>query len=141
VGLTTFADLVFAAGVVAAATALALAALRRGSTSVLKGIVALEGVAAVGMWVAFALRHDRSLAVAAGGLTVCLVAATAALLLAEALRQSAEIDERLAEAEAHLLAVVEQERATRASELELSLVVSAGSPRSGAPSQSSRSAR
>ena len=90
--LTTFADLVFAAGIVAAATALTLAALRRGSKSVLTGIVALEGVAAVGMWVAFALRHDRSLAVAAGGLTVCLLAATAALLLAEALRQAAETD-------------------------------------------------
>jgi len=121
VGLTTFADLVFAAGIVAAATALALAALHRGSTSVLRGIVALEGVASVGTWIAFALRHDRSLAVAAAGLTVCLLAATAALLLAEALRQRAEIDGRLADAEAHLLAVVARERETRASELELTL--------------------
>lgn len=119
--LTTIADLVFAAGVVVAAAALALAALRRGSASVLTGFVALEGVAAVGIWIAFALRHDRPLAVAAGGLTGCLIAATAALLLAGALRRTAEIDARIAEAEAHLLAVVERERQTRASELELTL--------------------
>src|SRR5262249_43061342 len=72
-------------------------------------------------WIAFALRHDRSLAVAAGGLTGCLIAATAALLLRGALDHTAEIDGRLADAEAHLLDVVERERATRASELELTL--------------------
>ncbi len=119
--LATFADLVFAAGVVVAAAALALAALRRVSTSMLAGLVALEGVAAVGIWVAFALRHERPIAVAAGGLTGCLVAATAARLLAGALDHTAEIDARLAEAEVHLLAVVERERETRASELELTL--------------------
>src|SRR4051812_26055065 len=97
--LTTIADLVFAAGVVAAATALTLVALRRASASVLTGLVALEGVAAVGIWIAFALRHDCPLAVAAGGLTGCAIAATAALLLAGALRHTAEIDARLAEAE------------------------------------------
>ena len=120
--LTTFADLVFAAGVVVAATALTLSALRRGSASVLTGLVALEGVAAVGIWIAFALRHDRPLAVAAGGLTGCVIAATAALLLAGALRRVGEIDARIAEAEAHLADVVERERKTRASELELTLV-------------------
>jgi len=121
VTLTTVADLVFAAGVVAAATALALAALRRGSTPVLRAIVACEGVAAVGAWIAFALRQDRELAVAAGGLTVCLLAAASALLLAEALRRTAEIDARISEAETHLVTVVERERETRASELELTL--------------------
>ncbi len=119
--LTTFADLVFAAGIVAAAAAVTLAALRRGSASVLAALVALEGVAAIGIWIAFALRHDRPVAVAAGGLTGCLLAATAAFLLAGALRRVAEIDGRLTEAEAHLLAVVEQEREKRASELELTL--------------------
>ena len=119
--LTTFADLVFAAGVVVAAAALTLAMLRRASASVLAGLVAVEGVAAAAIWIAFALRHDRPLAVGAGGLTGCLIAATAALLLAGALRRVAEIDARLAEAEGHLLAVVERERDTRASELELTL--------------------
>src|SRR5258708_23092381 len=105
--LTTVADLIFAAGVVAASTALVLAALRRGSVSVLLGLVALEGVAALGIWISFALRHDRPLAVAAGGLTGCAIAATAALLLAGALRRVEAIDARITEAEAHLLAVVE----------------------------------
>jgi hypothetical protein len=121
VALTTFADLVFAAGVVVAAAALTLAMLRRGSMSLLVGLDALEGIAAVGAWIAFALRHDRPLAVAAGGLTGCLIAATAAVLLAGALRRTAEIDSRITEAEAHLRQVVERERETRASELELTL--------------------
>ena len=119
--LTTIADLVFAAGIVLAATALTLAALRRGPASALIALVAVEGVAAVAIWIAFALRHERPLAVAAGGLTGCLIAATAARLLAGALGRAAETDERLAAAEAHLLAVVERERDTRASELELTL--------------------
>ena len=73
--LTTIVDLVFAGGVVLAALALAGAVLRRGSTQVLVLIVGIEAAAAVGAWVAFALRHDRSLAVAAGGLTACTLAA------------------------------------------------------------------
>ena len=55
--LTTIADLIFAGGVVLAALALAGAALRRASTSALASVAALEAVAAVGVWVAFALRH------------------------------------------------------------------------------------
>jgi hypothetical protein len=110
VALSTIADLVFAAGIVLAATALALAVLRRGTASLLIGLAAIEGVAAVGTWIAFALRHERPLAVAAGGLTGCLIAATAARLLAGALGRAAETDAHLAAAEAHLLAVVERER-------------------------------
>lgn len=119
--LTTFADLVFAAGVGLAAVALGLAALRRGGTWLLAALVALEGAGAVGIWVAFALKHGRPLAVAAGGLTGCLLAATAALLLRFALRRVAAMDDRLDEAQADLLALVEQEKATRGSELELTL--------------------
>ena len=46
-GLTTIADLVFAAGVVLAALALAGAVLRRGSTQALVLIVGIEAAAAV----------------------------------------------------------------------------------------------
>src|SRR5581483_4286950 len=119
--LTTLADLVFAAGVVVAAVALAVAALRRGPTWLLTSIVGLEGAGAIGIWIAFALRHGRPLAVAAGGLTGCLVAATAAVLLRGALQRVAAMDERLLEAQSNLLGLVEREKATRAQELELTL--------------------
>jgi len=121
VALTTIADLVFAGGIVLAALALAAAALRRGPTSLLVAAVCLEAGAAVGFWVVFALRHDRPLAVAAGGLTACTLAAGAALLLRRELRRVAAIDARLAEEEADLLALVEREKKAQASELELTL--------------------
>ena len=119
--LTTFADLIFAAGVVLAALALAGAALRLASTTLLASIVLLEAVAAVGVWVAFALRHDRPLAVAAGGLTACTIAAGAALLLSRALERVGAMDARLAEAQTDLLAAVEKEKTVLGKELELTL--------------------
>jgi len=119
--LTTIADLIFAGGVVLAALALAGAAFRRVSTSVLMAVAALESVAAVGVWVAFALRHDRSLAVAAAGLTVCTLAAVAALLLRRALDRTWAMDARLAESQADLLAAVEREKTTLGKELQLTL--------------------
>ena len=119
--MTTIADLIFAGGVVFAALALAGAAFRRVSTSVLTVVAALEGVAAVGAWVAFALRHDRSLAVAAAGLTVCTLAAVAALLLRRALDRTWAMDARLAESQADLLAAVEREKTTLGKELQLTL--------------------
>jgi hypothetical protein len=121
VALTTIADLLFAGGVVLAALALAGAAFQRASPSLLMSAFVLEAAAAVGVWVAFALRHDRSLAVAAGGLTACALAAGASLLLRRSLKRTAALDARLAEAQADLLATVEQEKATLAKEVELTL--------------------
>jgi hypothetical protein len=119
--LTTIADLLFAGGVVLAALALAGAALQRVSGSLLAAAVCLEAAAAVGIWVAFALRHDRSLAVSAAGLTACTLAAGAAFLLRGALGRVAATDARLAEAQADLLALVEQEKTSLGKELELTL--------------------
>ena len=119
--LTTLADLVFAAGVVLAALALASAALQRASSSLLAVAAALEAVGAVGIWVAFALRHHRPLAVAAGGLTACALVAGAAVLLRRALRRVGAMDARLAEAQTDLLAAVEREKNTLSAELELTL--------------------
>ena len=119
--LTTIADLLFAGGVVVAALALAGAALRRARTSVLVAATALEATAAVGVWVAFALRHDRSLAVAAAGLTACTIAAGAAVLLSRALKRVGAMDDRLAEAQADLLATVEREKTGLGKELQLTL--------------------
>jgi hypothetical protein len=119
--LTPIADLVFAAGVVLAAFALAGAAFRHVSTSLLTAVAALEGVAAVGVWVAFALRHDRSLAVAAAGLTVCTLAAVAAVVLRRALDRVRAMDTRLAESQAELLAAVESEKNVLRKDLQLTL--------------------
>jgi hypothetical protein len=119
--LTTIADLIFAGGIVLAALALAGAAVQRASTSLLAAATGLEAVGAVGIWVAFALRHDRPLAVAAGGLTACALLAGAAVLLRRALRRIGAMDARLAEARADLLSAVEQEKNTLAAELQLTL--------------------
>jgi hypothetical protein len=121
VALTTICDLIFAAGVVLAALALAGAALHRGRTSLLVAATILEAAAAVGVWVAYALRHDRSLAVAAAGLTACTLAAGAAVLLRRALKRVGAMDARLAETQADLLAAVEREKAATRKELELTL--------------------
>jgi hypothetical protein len=121
VSLTTIADFIFAGGIVLAAFALAGAALQRVQTSVLAAIPFVEAAAAVGVWVAFALRHDRSLAVAAGGLTVCTLAAVAALLLRRALTRVGAMDARLAESQTDLLAAVEQEKTALGKDLQLTL--------------------
>jgi hypothetical protein len=121
VALKTIADLIFAGGVVLAALTLAGAALQRASVTLLSSVTVLEAVAAVGVWVAFALRHDRPLAVAAGGLTACALAAGAALLLRRSLKRVGAMDARLAEAQAGLLAAVEREKTALGKELELTL--------------------
>jgi len=121
VALTTLCDLIFAGGVVLAALALAGAALHRGRTSLLVAITTLEAAAAVGVWVAYALRHDRALAVAAAGLTACTLVAGAAVLLRRALKRVGAMDARLAETQAELLASVEREKTAARKELELTL--------------------
>ena len=119
--LKTIADLLFAGGVVVAALALAGAALRLTRTSVLVAATTVEATAAVGVWVAFALRHDRSLAVAAAGLTACTLATAASVLLSRALKRVGAMDDRLAEAQADLLATVEREKTGLGKELQLTL--------------------
>jgi hypothetical protein len=121
VSLTTIADLIFAGGVVLAALALAGAGLQRVRTPILAAVAIVEAAAAVGVWVAFALRHDRPLAVAGGGLTACALAAVAAPLLRRALTRVGAMDDRLAEAEAGLLASVEREKTTLGKDLQLTL--------------------
>ena len=119
--LTTLCDLIFAVGIVLAALALAGAALHRGRTSLFLALTTLEAAAAVGVWVAYALRHERSLAVAAAGLTACTLVAGAAVLLRRALKRVGAMDARLAEAQTDLLASVEREKTAAGRELELTL--------------------
>src|SRR6266566_8659137 len=121
--LTTVFDIVFAAGVGVAALALAGAVLRFLCRSALAGLAALELGSALAAWLALALSHDhaRELAVAAGGLTGCLLATSAALLLQRALVRTDAMDANLEEAQTTLRALVARETAENAAELERSL--------------------
>jgi hypothetical protein len=121
--LTTVFDIVFAAGVGVASLALAGAALRFLPRSALAGLAALELGLALAAWLAFALSHNhaRELAVAAGGLTGCLLAGSAALLLQRALVRTDAMDANLEEAQTTLRALVAMETAENAAELERSL--------------------
>jgi hypothetical protein len=123
VGITTVFDLVFAAGVGVAALALLGAVASALPRSVLLVATALELAGAVAAWGAFALRHShpRELAVAAGGITGCALAASAALLLRRALVRSAEVDADLHDAQQQLRTLVEREAEERAAELERTL--------------------
>lgn len=119
--LTDVFDIVFAAGVAVAALALAGAALRLLPRTVLAAQTALTFGAAIAAWILYALRQDRGLAVAAGGLTACGFAAAASLLLRRALARAAETDARLAAAQARLEEQIDAEAAERAAELERTL--------------------
>ena len=121
--LTTAFDIVFAAGIGVAAFALAGAAMRFLPRVALVGLTALQAAAAVAAWLAFALRHThpRELAIAAGGLTGCVLATGAALALRRVLQRTEEIDTHFAEAQTRLRALVDQEAAERGAELERTL--------------------
>jgi len=123
VALPTVLDLVFAAGVVAAAFALYGAANRSLGRQLLVALTGVEGAAAVGAWVVFAVRrpHERELAVAAGGLTVCVLVAGASVLLRKALLRADDFDAHLDSAHARLRGLVDDEAAERAAELERTL--------------------
>jgi hypothetical protein len=118
--LTNVFDIVFAVGVGIAAFALVGAAMRFLPRLALTALASLEFGAAIGAWLFFALRHShpRELAVAAGGLTGCLLAAGAAVALHQALVHREQMDAHLDEAQAGLRELVEREAVDRAAELE-----------------------
>ena len=121
--LTTAFDLVFVAGIAVAVLALAGAACRFLSHRALLALVSLELAGAVAAWVALALEHrrERELAISAAGITVCMLAAAAALLIQRALERSKEIDAQLDKARVRLRALVDHEAEERAAELERTL--------------------
>src|ERR1700693_629545 len=118
--LTTVFDIVFAGGVVVAALALAGAAVRFLPRSALVGLAAFELGGAVAAWAAFALSHahPRELAISAGGLIGCLLAASASLLLQRALVRTDAMDANLEETQTALRALVAREAAESTAELE-----------------------
>jgi len=121
VALTTLFDILFAAAAAVAALALGAAALRRVSATILLVLTAVVAGAAVVAWVFFALRGDRELAVAAGGLSVCALVVAGATALRRAHAETAAFDEHLAAAHAQLQAQVDTEARDRAAELDRTL--------------------
>ncbi|MDX6486108.1 MAG: hypothetical protein QOF43_1261 [Gaiellaceae bacterium] len=121
--LTTAFDLAFAAGICLAALAVAGAALRILPRAILIALTALELGGAVAAWVVYALEHThpRELAIAAGGLTVCFLVTGTSVLLRRALVRTDAIDLHLADAQAQLRALVDNEARERAAELERTL--------------------
>jgi hypothetical protein len=114
-------ELAFAGGILLAAATLALAALERLSARSIVSIVALIASAAVSAWVAFALDPSRSLAIAAAGLTACVLVAIGALILRRGLIRGRAIDDQLERVRQELDAVVEKELRQRSEELEHAL--------------------
>jgi hypothetical protein len=121
--LTTVFDIVFAAAIGIAALAVVRTAGRNLARRTLLALALLELAAALASWFFFALRHqhERELAVAAGGLTGCLLAVFAAILLQRAFERSDAVDQHLVDAQAQLRALVDREVEERAAELERTL--------------------
>jgi len=108
----------FIVSVVVAAASLALAVTGRATTRplALTALVFLA-VAAAG-WIAFAFRPERELAMAATGLLAAALAQAAAAALARSLRRGQEADEVLEGVRSHVRAVIEEEKAATAEEVQ-----------------------
>jgi hypothetical protein len=121
VSAATAVEIAFAAGVVVVGAAVAAALSGRASRRMLLGAAGVVGLAAAAGWVVFALDTDRDTAVAAGGLTVCAVAALLTIPLFAGLARSRRIDADMDAAETALRELVERETARRGDELERTL--------------------
>jgi len=108
----------FALGVVVAAAALGAALWGRTPRFALVVAAALLGGLTAAAWVAFAIDPGERSALAAGGLTACLLAAGAAALLHPALGRARGLDAELDRAEERLHGYVAREAAARGVELE-----------------------
>ncbi|HLY94494.1 MAG TPA: hypothetical protein VKP14_06575 [Gaiellaceae bacterium] len=121
--VTTALDIAFAAGIGIAALALTGAAFRFLHLFVLNALFALASGGAIAAWVIYALRHHRprELAIAAGGITACALATTAAVLLRRALVHAEDADAYLAATKVKLRNLIDAEAEERAAELERTL--------------------
>src|SRR5512133_3428493 len=97
-------EIVFAAGVVVAAAALAGAAFEQVGRRALIGAAAAVGVGAVAAWVAFAFEPSTGLAVVATGLVACELAVIGALGLRRGMARSRALDREFERAKAELAA-------------------------------------
>src|ERR671918_424357 len=114
-------EVVFAGAVVVVFASAGGAVFGRGSRPRLVVGAALVGSAAAAGWVAFALDPSRELALAAGGLTVCLVLELGTLALRRLAARAQNVEGQLQGAEQRLEALVAKEVETRGAELERTL--------------------
>ena len=117
----TILELAFAAGVVVAAVAVAGALTVRASRRTLITLASILGAAAAAAWVGFAFELDRESGLAAAGLTVCCLAALAAIPLLAGVERARRIDDEIDGAEARLRGLVQREAKERQEELERTL--------------------
>jgi hypothetical protein len=114
-------EIVFAAGVVVAAAALAAAVFALAGRHALIAAAGAIGVGAVAGWIAFALTPSTDLAIAGTGLIACLLVALAALGVRRGIARDRAISLEVERAKAQLAAVAESEVRTRAADLERTL--------------------
>lgn len=119
--LTTLFEIGFAAAAGVAALLLALAAFRKLPAWVIAIVAALIAGGAVVGWTMLVLRDDRELALAAGGLSACALAAAGAVALRRAHRRAEDFEGHLAAAQDALDEQIDAEAAGRAAELERTL--------------------
>lgn len=120
--LVTIVQIAFAAAAAVAALTLLGIAFDRIRRRVLVALAVLAGVTAVASWVAFGLRPERSIAAAAGGITVAFLAQIAAVKLRDLLRAARRIDDQLARAQGRINSMIAREADERNAELERTLV-------------------
>lgn len=117
----TVLELVFAGAVLVVFGSAAAVLLGRLSRNALLVLGACAFAAAAAGWAVFALDPSRSLAVSAGGLTVCAAFQLGLLALRRLLERGRDVQRQLADADQHLDAVVRRETEARATELERTL--------------------
>jgi hypothetical protein len=114
-------EIVFAAGVVVAAAALAGAAFELAGKQALVAAGAAIGAGAVAAWVTFAFDPSTELAIVATGLTACVLAVIGALGLRRGMARSRALDREFERAKAQLSAAVDTEARSRTGDLERTL--------------------
>lgn len=118
---TTLFEIGFAAATGVAALLLGLAAFRKLAASAITAVAAAIAAGAVAGWTLWILRDERELALAAGGLSACALAAAGAVALRLAHRRAEDFEAHLAAAQDALKEQVDAEAAARGAELERTL--------------------
>jgi hypothetical protein len=121
VALTTLLEIGFAAAAGVAVVLLTLAAFRKLPAWVLAVFAALIAGGAIAAWTMWLLRDDRELALAAGGISACALAAAGAVALRRAYGRAEDFEGHLAAAQDALREQIDAEAAERSAELERTL--------------------
>ena len=107
--LVTIVQITFAASAAVAALTLLGVTFDRVRPRLLRVLAVLTGLAAVAAWVAFGLRPETDIAVAAGGITVAFLAQLAAVKLRDLLRTTRRVDDQLARAQGRMNSLIARE--------------------------------